>query len=91
MLCIYNHSTDPYFNLATEEYLLKNFSQDIFMLWRNGPSIIVGKHQNTLAEINYDYEREKGIKVVRGLSGGPEQFFTTSGTSILFHTKGGAS
>ncbi len=88
MLCIYNHSTDPYFNLATEEYLLKNFSQDIFMLWRNGPSIIVGKHQNTLAEINYDYVREKGIKVVRRLSGGGTVFHDLGNLNFTFIQKG---
>ena len=43
MLCIYNTCTDPYFNLASEEYLLKNFDEDIFMLWRNDTAVIVGK------------------------------------------------
>jgi len=40
------------------------------MLWRNDNAIIVGKHQNTLAEINYEYVKEKDIKIVRRLSGG---------------------
>lgn len=50
MLCIKDLRTDPYFNLAADEYMMKNFKEDIFMLWRNEPSIIVGKHQNTLSE-----------------------------------------
>ena len=41
MLCIDNTSTEPYFNQATEEYLLKNKMQDVFMLWRNNNAIIV--------------------------------------------------
>lgn len=46
MLCILNDHTAPYFNLALEEYLLKEFDEECFMLWRNEPSIIVGKNQN---------------------------------------------
>ena len=76
MVIIRRHNTDPYFNLATEEYVLKNFNEDSFMLWRNAPCIIVGKHQNTLAEINVDYVKKQNIPVVRRLSGG-ELFFTT--------------
>jgi lipoate---protein ligase len=44
------------------------------MLWRNENTIVVGKHQNTLAEINMDYIREKNIRVVRRLSGGGAVF-----------------
>ncbi len=70
MLCIHHHSTDPYFNIATDEYIFKHIKEDCFMLWRNDNAIIVGKHQNTLAEINLNYVKEKDIKVVRRLSGG---------------------
>ena len=70
MLCITRHETDPYFNLAAEEYVMDHFDRDVFMLWRNAPAIIVGRHQNTLAEINLDYVREHDIPVVRRLSGG---------------------
>ena len=74
MLCINDQNTDPYFNLAAEEYVLKQFPDNCFMLWRNAPSVIVGRHQNTLAEINTDYIREYDIKVVRRLSGGGAVF-----------------
>lgn len=63
-------STSASFNLALEEYLFKQFNEDLVMLWRGESSIVVGKHQNTLAEINYPYVKEKGIEVVRRLSGG---------------------
>ncbi|MCO5284828.1 MAG: lipoate--protein ligase [Chitinophagaceae bacterium] len=70
MLCIFHKSTDPYFNIATDEYIFKNIEEDCFMLWQNDNAIIVGKHQNTLSEINYDYVKSHGIHVVRRLSGG---------------------
>ena len=70
MLCIKHYSTDPYFNIATDEYIFKHIDEDCFMLWRNDNAIIIGKHQNANAEINPKYVKEKGIKVVRRLSGG---------------------
>jgi lipoate-protein ligase A len=84
MLCIYNTNTDPYFNLAAEEYLLNSFQDDIFMLWRNGPSIIVGKNQNTYAEINVDYVKHHQIRVVRRLSGGGAVFHDLGNINFTF-------
>ena len=74
MLCIYNDHTNPYFNLAAEEYFFNEYDDDVFRLWRNANTIVVGKHQNTNAEINVDYVNTKGIKVVRRLSGGGAVF-----------------
>ena len=74
MLCVVNDHTDPYFNLAAEEYFFNEYDEDIFRLWRNASTIVVGKHQNTNAEINVDYVQAKGIKVVRRLSGGGAVF-----------------
>lgn len=88
MLCIYNKSVNPQFNLAAEEYFIKQFEQDIFMLWRNSPSIIVGKHQNTLAEINLEYVRENSIPVVRRLSGGGTVFHDLGNVNFTFIKKG---
>ncbi len=84
MLCIYNKSTEPYYNMATEEYIFRNFNEDIFMLWRNDNAIIVGKHQNTLAEINVDYVKEKNINVVRRLSGGGAVFHDLGNLNFTF-------
>lgn len=86
MLCIYNKSTEPYFNMATEEYLFKNKKDNIFMLWRNNNAIIVGKHQNTLSEINIDYVKEKEIKVVRRLSGGGAVYHDLGNLNFTFIT-----
>ncbi|MCX6243274.1 MAG: lipoate--protein ligase [Bacteroidetes bacterium] len=88
MLIIRRHNTDPYFNLATEEYVLKEISDDSFMLWRNAPSIIVGKHQNTLAEINLEYVKANNIKVVRRLSGGGAVFHDLGNLNFTFTMQG---
>jgi lipoate-protein ligase A len=87
MLIIRRQNTDPWFNLATEEYVLKEISEDSFMLWRNEPSIIVGKHQNTLAEINVDYVKQNNIKVVRRLSGGGAVFHDLGNLNFTFTMK----
>lgn len=84
MLCIHHHSTDPYFNIATDEYIFKHINEDCFMLWRNDNAIIVGKHQNTLAEINLDYVKEKDIKVVRRLSGGGAVYHDLGNLNFTF-------
>ncbi|RKE03104.1 lipoate--protein ligase [Marinifilum flexuosum] len=65
-----SNSNNPYYNLACEEYLLKNYDEDFFFLYINQDSLVVGKHQNTLAEINLDRVNEENIPVVRRLSGG---------------------
>lgn len=84
MLLINNTNTNAYFNLAMEEYFLKNTNEDIFLLWQNENSIIVGKNQNTLSEINYDYVKENNIKVVRRLSGGGAVFHDLGNINFTF-------
>ncbi len=88
MLYISNYNTDPYFNIASEEHLLKNFTDDIFMLYRNRPSIIVGKHQNTFAEVNYWFAKENNIHVVRRLSGGGTVFHDLGNLNFTFIQNG---
>ncbi|MCQ2403311.1 MAG: lipoate--protein ligase [Lentisphaeria bacterium] len=63
-------TTDPTLNLACEELLARNASDPVFMLWRNAPSIIIGYNQNTAAEIDEDFVKAKGIRVVRRMTGG---------------------
>ncbi len=64
--------TNPKLNLALEEYALRNFSadNDYLLFYINAPSIIIGRNQNTLEEINHHYVNDNNIHVVRRVSGG---------------------
>lgn len=84
MLCIHLKNTDPFFCLAAEEYLLKMFSEDIFMLWQSNDTVVVGKHQNAMAEINYQYVRENNITVARRISGGGTVFHDAGNVNFAF-------
>ncbi len=68
--CIQRPETDPYYNLAAEEYLLKSATTDSFMIWRNEPSVIIGKHQNASREINHSFIKSEKLPVIRRISGG---------------------
>lgn len=72
MKYIVNKSNDSAYNIALEAYAFKELrdEDEIFILWINEPAIIIGKHQNTIEEINKEYIDEHGIHVVRRLSGG---------------------
>lgn len=72
MLFVPNENNDPRVNLAIETYLLKEkpLDEPMLLFYINEPSIIIGRNQNTIEEINKDYVEEKGIHVVRRLSGG---------------------
>ena len=70
MKLLVNKSTDPAFNLALEELIASEYHEEIVMLWRNAPAIIVGRNQNTEAEINAEAVRQRNISVVRRITGG---------------------
>ncbi|PVX52103.1 lipoate-protein ligase A [Balneicella halophila] len=70
MLLIESKTTNPYFNIATEEYLLKNREENILFLYKNAPSVIIGKHQIHHLEVNIPHIVEKNIPVIRRISGG---------------------
>ena len=84
MLCIHIKNTDPYFCLAAEEYLMKNFSEDIFMLWQSKNAVVVGKHQNLMAEINYPFVRKNNIALCRRISGGGTVFHDAGNVNFTF-------
>ncbi|MCC5934022.1 MAG: lipoate--protein ligase [Balneolales bacterium] len=80
--------TDPRINLALEEYALKNFreGQDFLLFYINEPSIIIGRNQNTLEEINHEYVEQNGIHVVRRMSGGGAVYHDLGNLNFSFIT-----
>ncbi len=76
------------FNQATEEYFLKNFEEDFFMLYKNKAAVIIGKHQNALAEINLDKCEKEGVEIVRRLSGGGAVFHDEGNLNYSFISQG---
>lgn len=86
MRYIINNSTNPYFNIALEEYCLMHVDpgEDYFLLWQNEPSIIIGRNQNTLEEINQRFVKERGIKVVRRISGGGAVYHDLGNLNFTF-------
>ncbi|MDC7240419.1 MAG: lipoate--protein ligase [Spirochaetales bacterium] len=88
MTYIESSSTDPFFNLALEEYVFNSLPKDkeYFMLWQNENSIIIGKHQNTIEEINIPYVKEKSIRVARRLSGGGTVYHDLGNLNFTFIT-----
>ncbi|EKO37404.1 MAG: lipoyltransferase and lipoate-protein ligase [Solidesulfovibrio magneticus str. Maddingley MBC34] len=91
MRAILLETTDPALNLAAEEWLLKNAAADVFMLWRNAPAVIVGRNQNTRAQIDEAFTRERGIPVVRRLSGGGAVFHDLGNVNFTFISLGGGA
>ncbi|WP_227395807.1 lipoate--protein ligase [Jeotgalibacillus aurantiacus] len=81
--------TDPKINLAIEEYALKNLDidQTYLLFYINEPSIIIGKNQNTIEEINTEYVEKNNIKVVRRLSGGGAVYHDLGNLNFSFITK----
>jgi len=91
MIGIISENNHAAFNLATEEILLKKYTDDIFFLYRDKPSIIVGKHQNTYAEINYQSVLQNDLEVYRRLSGGGTVYHDEGNLNFCFITNGQAN
>lgn len=82
--------TDPRINLAIEEYALNTMDveKDSFLLFYiNQPSIIIGRNQNTIEEINTDFVEQNGIIPVRRLSGGGAVYHDLGNLNFSFLTK----
>lgn len=86
MKYIESHSTDPYFNLALEEYVFESLpkDEDYFMLWQNENTIVIGKYQNAFEEVNQKAVDERGIRVARRLSGGGAVYHDMGNLNFTF-------
>jgi len=84
MLCLNLESTDPCFNLAVEEYLLRNRKEDYLILGVNTPLVIIGKHQVAHREADTRFVSENGIPVIRRISGGGTVYHDTGNLNFSF-------
>lgn len=85
-----NHITDATLNLALEEWAVRNLDleqEDYLLFYINRNAIIIGKHQNTIEEINSKYVNEKDIQVVRRISGGGAVYHDEGNLNFSFLTK----
>jgi lipoate-protein ligase A len=89
MIYINNKSTHPYFNIALEEYVLKTleYEGNCIILYINSPSVIIGKHQNTIEEVNQEYIEKNNIFVVRRMSGGGAVYHDLGNLNFTFIIK----
>ena len=90
MIRIVNDSKLPQFNLALEEYTINYLdpSHPYVIIWQNEPTVVIGRNQNTLAEVNMKYVRENNIHVVRRLSGGGAVYHDLGNLNFTFIVDG---
>lgn len=70
MIYLINDNTDPAINFGIEEYFMKDTDHDLYSLWQNTPSVLLGKNQDAYAELDIDYARKNNVDIVRRKSGG---------------------
>lgn len=71
MITVHSNSTDPWLNLALEEFVFHSFpDEDVFLLWRSAPSVVVGSYQNICREVHVPQLHRLGIPVLRRITGG---------------------
>lgn len=82
--CIYSPFTDIYFHLAAEEYLLKQGNENIFMLWQDTPSVVIGKHQRLRSEVDKKWAEQERVHIARRFSGGGAVYHDLGNINLTF-------
>ena len=91
MIYVDLRSRDPYFNFGTEYYFAseRDMGDSVFLLWSTTPTLMLGKYQNAWEEIDLTYAEEKGINLVRRLSGGGTIYTDGGGLQYSFIRRDG--
>lgn len=87
MICLDHCSTDPFFNLALEEYLFRNRKEDFIIVGINEPSVVIGKHQVAHRESDAEFVRLNNIPVIRRISGGGAVYHDKGNINFSFITQ----
>ncbi|HKK49839.1 MAG TPA: lipoate--protein ligase [Alkalispirochaeta sp.] len=79
-------TTNPWFNLATEDWIFRELDPDTrtLFLWRNADTVVIGRHQNPWVECKVGKMEEDGIYLARRQSGGGAVFHDTGNTNFTF-------
>ena len=84
-------TTNPYWNLAIEEYLFRHADDDVFMLWQNEPTVVIGKNQNVYAEIDMAYIERENIHISRRITGGGAVYHDLGNLNYTFISVSGSA
>ena len=92
MIYVDTKSVDPYFNFGAEYYFAaeKDAGDAVLLLWSTSPTLMLGKYQNAWEEIDLAYAEEKGINLVRRLSGGGTIYTDGGGLQYSFIRRDGS-